>query len=293
MATGVPPTSQAASIPSLLPVSREGLSGALLEGNLQQVKAYVEGGGDVNAIFHNSTPLMELALLCNKEQGLPIAEYLIQKGARVNEKNQWGQTALYSAAQVGRDWLVSLLLQKGVSVNEIDVQNRTALFVACKDWTHPKRQTEVARLLLLAEADANIQSKAETGPWTCLAQAIVGGNLDLVQILLQGGADPNLLTSPNIIPGSPVILGQVTAAWFALEYNRLEALPFLAAAGATFGPEATKKKSGDEVGGFYEEDLTQGVPISQLIGQSAVQLVEKLKWSFEERKESPDPNQKA
>jgi ankyrin repeat protein len=78
-----------------------------------------------------------------------------------------------------------LLAEKKLKVDECTPSNVTALRVACEF-----NQTEVAKMLLANNADPNIDSHVSHRP---LRQAAEHGNVELVQALLDGGADPFVL----------------------------------------------------------------------------------------------------
>jgi len=58
---------------------------------------------------------------------------LIEKGAHVNEKDEYGMTALICAATLGRTEMVRILLDKGADVRAKDNRGQTALTLAEKD----------------------------------------------------------------------------------------------------------------------------------------------------------------
>lgn len=319
MTTRVSPTAAPTAASSLPPISMEELSAALYRGDLAKVQAYIKSGGDVNAKDKELTPLMQLAQRSHndpqvRQNWLEIAEYLVSRGADVTSKDKWGATALHHAAFWGADWLVPLLLKKGASVDQQDDKGNTPLFFACEgNWSDPWRNRVAELLVETKKIDLNLELALEKGPFAYLAQAAIHKNWELMKILLREGADPNLLTSPNIDPKSSVhIAGQVSAAWFALDQGREYhfALILLSAHGATFkkgefikrtyslGADASDE---DDFILSDEKDLTGGQPIEQLVAQAALEKIEELERyiQFTERtgtdseKRSVLPDQKA
>jgi len=54
----------------------------------------------------------------------------LELGADVNAKNEWGQTALHAAAYLGADSLIQLLVEKGAKMDEMDNFGQTPLSIA-------------------------------------------------------------------------------------------------------------------------------------------------------------------
>jgi ankyrin repeat protein len=57
---------------------------------------------------------------------------LLDRGADVNKKSGYGQTALHRAASHGHEQVVALLLERGADVNLKDDAGRTALYLAAE-----------------------------------------------------------------------------------------------------------------------------------------------------------------
>ncbi|SFB24287.1 Ankyrin repeat-containing protein [Flavobacterium swingsii] len=66
------------------------LCNAIIKGDFETVKKFIEYGADVNQTSDGMTPLM-LAARYNKVE---IVKILLDKGARLDEKNERGYTAL-------------------------------------------------------------------------------------------------------------------------------------------------------------------------------------------------------
>ena len=107
---------------------------AAAKGNIEAVKQYLDGGGDVNAKddFDGRTPLHYAAQLGHKE----IVELLIANGADVNARRDGGRTPLLSAAY-GHKEIVELLINAGADVNAKGYDGWTPLERAIKR-NHPE-----------------------------------------------------------------------------------------------------------------------------------------------------------
>jgi ankyrin repeat protein len=66
------------------------LCAAIIKGDFETIKKFIEYGADVNEISEDMTPLM-LAARYNKVE---IVKFLLDKGASLDEKNERGYTAL-------------------------------------------------------------------------------------------------------------------------------------------------------------------------------------------------------
>ena len=69
------------------------LSSAIIKGDVDAVKKFIEYGSDVNENFNGVTPLM-IAARFNRVE---IIKLLLENGAKVNAKDGSGHTALYYA----------------------------------------------------------------------------------------------------------------------------------------------------------------------------------------------------
>ena len=79
---------------------------AATRGSLEELRALIEGGADVNAVGeHGHTPLHEAV----RQGHLEASRLLLVSGARLADKNAWGDTALAIAKRYKRGDLIALL----------------------------------------------------------------------------------------------------------------------------------------------------------------------------------------
>jgi len=108
--------------------------------------ADVSAFGTANEIGLKHTPLMLAAL-----KGFPdMVGLLLANGAKIEQVNSIGDTALMSLAKTENPGMVKLLLAKGANVNATGPKGRTALFYAAYNGC-----VENIKLLLAAGADPN------------------------------------------------------------------------------------------------------------------------------------------
>lgn len=162
----------------------EARSGTLTKENLD---AYLKGGADINAREdYGNTALSSAAYKGHTD----TVQLLITAGADINANKRGGGTALHSAALGNHKEVVQLLVAHGADVDAKNDYGDTALSIVA-GWGH----TEVAQLLVTKGAD--IEAKNCNGI-TALMEAARQINhrvypicsfLAILQILIAHGAD--------------------------------------------------------------------------------------------------------
>lgn len=109
----------------------------------------------------------------------------LERGIAVDTLDAEGRTALQLASFDGHDEVVKLLLDRGANVNHMDAVGRTSLMFASSG-----PYAETAKLLIEAGAEINRVDDGEH--FSALMFAAAEGNLDVVEVLLNAGADPGL-----------------------------------------------------------------------------------------------------
>lgn len=157
---------------------------AAKRGDIQTVRDLVQKGAKINEDLdeYGATALHWSAVKGHKD----VAEFLIGKGAIVDQKNRDGDTALHLAVAFGHKDLVQLLLAKGAKIDERRKEGTTPLYIAVG-----RNQKEIAELLISSGAEIDARNRDGVTPLYHAA----GKNLpDMVGLLLSKGADAN---SPN------------------------------------------------------------------------------------------------
>ncbi|MGN6368291.1 MAG: ankyrin repeat domain-containing protein [Phycisphaerae bacterium] len=138
---------------------------------------------------------------------LEIAQYLIQRGANVNTRDGRGILPLSAAARAGHLPLVELFLAHGADVNGIDkgpigteADGTTALH-----WAARGGEVQIAERLLTSGADPNLHA----GPYqyTPLQEALEplvvhGDQRAVARIIAEHGGNPRVADSQNRTPAS-------------------------------------------------------------------------------------------
>jgi ankyrin repeat protein len=153
-------------------------------------------GADVN--HKNNNHKTALMFAAQKSDGYKIIKGLLRYGADVNAQTPKGETALLYAIQKlvinsqRTEYTATLLINNGAHVNVNDIYGSPILIKAIH-IKNKKVAIEIVSKLL--EAGANVNKKSEVRRnlnETALMVAARMGKIDLVNLLLQNGADPNL-----------------------------------------------------------------------------------------------------
>ena len=152
------------------------------KGNFADVQAVLTDGADINAteVREDSGVYVRglTALMMASTNGrTEVVKLLLDKGAEVNLKNNYGITALFMASANGHTEIVKLLLDKGAEVNVKNTDDGvTALFMASANG-----HTGIVKLLLDKGADVNVKN---TYGITALFMASAHGHTEVARLLL-------------------------------------------------------------------------------------------------------------
>ena len=169
--------------------SSSGLVRASQSGDLSEVRRMITCGENPNVLATWTQPHPDLQypmelqappLVAAAWNGqVDTAQALIEAGGEVDLPDEWGFSALMTAADVGSAPMVDLLINAGADVNKVtdcsDCDQETALSIAA-EYGH----ADVVQLLLSAGADTSHQTA--TG-LTALELAQRDGHLQVIRIL--------------------------------------------------------------------------------------------------------------
>ena len=100
---------------------------------------------------------------------------------------------LFYAIENGHTEIVTLLIAAGAPLRNMDHSGLTAVYVA----TNQQHEEIMRRLLTLTEHGVSVNARNSFGG-TALIRAAYLGNLEIVDMLLDAGADPNILTKQGV-----------------------------------------------------------------------------------------------
>jgi uncharacterized protein len=187
-------------------------------GSLDAVRSLIDGGADVNATTADgATALMWAAGDSDK------VRLLLDRGAAVNARTADGTTALVAAVNRGNTKSARLLIDRGAAAKDVATPLLQAAFAAANpDVRRTLRDAGIAatdvgqilpalgrlekmdaplvRELLDVGFDPNMKAPFATVEFPLLGYAAFIGDLELTEILMDHGADPNLATSRQATP---------------------------------------------------------------------------------------------
>jgi uncharacterized protein len=172
---------------------------AAVNGSVAAAAALLEAGANPNAVL----PEGETILMTAARTGQPaLVRLLVERGAAVDAREKWyGETALVWAVAENHGEAAKVLLERGADVNvrsaALDFPRRRngQSVLSLGNWTplmYAAREnaTEAARVLLAAKADVNA---TDPDGATALVIAIINANYECAALLLDAGADPNVV----------------------------------------------------------------------------------------------------
>ena len=147
------------------------------------------------------TPLILASIFSNGGSSLKTVDFLLERGANINLKDNDGMTALMHVSynsKFSSNKTVKFLLERGANPNLQDKNGHTALMMASGD-SNTSSTLETVKTLLEYGADPNLHNNFG---WTALSISSLTfdatSTFETVEILLEGGADPNLQNNDGI-----------------------------------------------------------------------------------------------
>ena len=155
-------------------------------GNVEIVRLLLDHGADSEAnaeCDYGAKPLHSLS--CGKfksqEDGVRVAELLLDCGADENTRRDDLWTPLHLASIWGKLDIVQLLIDRGAEVNAVDDFGKTPLHVVSQNkYESQEDGARIARLLLDHSADVNAKSRAGDTPLTLASRS---ENIELAELL--------------------------------------------------------------------------------------------------------------
>ena len=188
---------------------------ATLNGHLEVIQLLVDFGADLNVKSNKNLTPLHLAV---KKNEIKVVEKLIALGANLEERDDNKMTPLHIAACLGQMEMVDILVRSGANLNAKEFDNFTPIITALIHGPHfdiiekllkegaainsrTKRDLtflhfatmyglkSLCTLSIVYKADLNAASRSKITP---LHYAVHGNDLEIVQILLRNGANPNV-----------------------------------------------------------------------------------------------------
>ncbi len=193
-------------------------------GHFELTQKLVHAGGDVNEPDEGGmTPLMHALLSGNQN----LAFWLIENGADINTTLKSGVNATFQAAKSGSNKVLQYLIDKGVNLNYISTESKKGVMHAAAEGGNAEticrlhmarvsvdhltannltplhsaaysRNLATAEQLLNLKARVDVRTKKQNN--NALLDAVIMGHKELVQLLLEKGSDPNVVTTKKETP---------------------------------------------------------------------------------------------
>jgi ankyrin repeat protein len=196
---------------------------ATVLGDMRPLRRLIAAGADLNRNHGGLTPL--LAATRDSWHGRPEAVMtLLANGADARATDPDGNTPLHHAARSSDPAVAALLLDAGAAVDALNTEGQSPLGITCAagNWRlarflieHGARPEPVdgqpallaaaggeddpAGVQLLLRHKARVDARG-TGQRTALLQACAAGNVDVVGVLLDAGADRNAHDADGLTP---------------------------------------------------------------------------------------------
>jgi len=179
----------------------EQLLSACEQCDVEGAKLLIEKGADVNAKFNYGMTAIFHAVSC--KNGVELVKLLIENGADVNKRDEDDSTPLHIVAKNENGYeITTLLLNNGARINAKDKYGFTPLFYAAEN----ENTIEILKLLIECGADINVKNNTGQTP---IFASLFNGNYNTTRFLIKIGAEVNVKTSlkDKIMPGfTPLIL---------------------------------------------------------------------------------------
>ncbi|KAM0518919.1 hypothetical protein ACHAPE_003909 [Trichoderma viride] len=155
--------------------------------DMRLFRLLLDHGADIHAQGgHHGTILA--AACTNPETGLEYARLLLDRGVDVDAKGGRYGTALIAACSYRQPDVVRLLIDRGADVNAKSAEDWTPLIIACAQEINEATKS-MAELLLKKGADVNAVDEGGDTPLVCACIHGGDGDLGLVELLLENGAN--------------------------------------------------------------------------------------------------------
>ncbi len=148
------------------------------DGNLEEIKRFIDGGVKVNAATKKGTTALKIAAHRGYTE---IVEYLLKKGAEVNVEDHTGFSPLMAASYSGDLKSVDLIIEKGAKLDTINLDGLSALMFATL-----QNHSKVVKHLV--EKGASVNIKEEKYKFTALDWAKQVKNQEIIDTLVKAGA---------------------------------------------------------------------------------------------------------
>ena len=171
----------------------EDMEQAMIRRDASSVIGLLGRGMDINTVDRSGDTLLLQAVRLDMPE---LIEYLVQRRARLNNRNRNGETALSIAAFSGKMPYVQRLVEAGAEVN----------FYGWPPLSYAAFNGHRDIVEYLLKRGAEIDAKTENGS-TALFWAARNGHTEVVKLLLSNQADPSISNEHDETPVDAAMKG--------------------------------------------------------------------------------------
>lgn len=189
--------------------------------------------GSTKTAVNNIVVSNEAVLKAEKDNDLSTMKKLLDKGANVDIVDEKSNTPLINALENNEFELAKLLIPKTKDINKKDTQGQNALYHAVHEgYINKSSVVDIAKMITAKGGEVNnfdTDNKKST-----LDYAIMSGDLELVKVLVEAGADINYADTKGETP-----------LWFAADTKQIA--EYLTSKGASLDKSKQSYKSANSV----------------------------------------------
>lgn len=169
------------------------------QGDELEVVEMLLGQCDVDARDCEGNSALHWAVAHGNEE---MVQTLIAGGVNLDLQNEEGNSALMLSAGMGQLKMLHILLNNGSDANLLNAEGSNALLLAAKEG-----QRSCCHALILAGCDVNVRDDSGATPIVYLFN-----DVELLELLLGYGADPNIVTCDGQTPLSLAVVSSNSSA---------------------------------------------------------------------------------
>ena len=172
---------------------------AAVNGDAALIRDLLEAGADANAVLPEGETVLMTAARTGSSESLKL---LLDRGAKTDAREKWyGESALMWAAAGNHGQAVRILIDHGAPVDSRSTLQKIAnrrsgqSILSLGDWTslmYAARENALDAGRALAEKHADLNLVDPDGA-SALTIAIINANYEFAAMLLDAGADPNVV----------------------------------------------------------------------------------------------------
>jgi len=208
---------------------QQGLHAAIRRGFREVAEWMLQRGARLDHVEADGRSVLHEAAAAGD---LAMAAWLMQSGVRPDVTDNRGRTPLFDAARFGRTGMIELLLDAGAAVDVRSHAGGTALIECAGAYLTDRDATPAAQLLIQKGAEVQAVTKADR---TALHQAAMVGSPQMAELLIEHGAD---VRARGEHCSAPLF---ITVGYFGMGYGRqLEVAKLLLENGASLADSNDK-----------------------------------------------------